>query len=144
MLTELCQELKNWFTRDENKFYGKFQIVDGKLLTPPSTLKFGQYYRIVGSTFNDGVHKYGYWDEDSLIDESFDGSIWCMDVPAEVINLATDIRTFCSSFASVSQSPFSSESFGGYSYTKATGKNGVPLTWQDMYAKRLNKWRKIL
>ena len=31
MLTDLCQELKNWFDRDKPKFYGKFAIHDNDI-----------------------------------------------------------------------------------------------------------------
>ena len=38
---------------------------------------------------------------------------------------------------------FNSESFGGYSYTRATNSDGLPLTWRDVFRKRLNPWRKL-
>ena len=41
------------------------------------------------------------------------------------------------------ESPYTSESFGGYSYTKATDANGAPIGWQKAFASRLNKWRKL-
>ena len=41
------------------------------------------------------------------------------------------------------ESPYTSESFGDYSYTKATGESGAPLTWRDVFASRLNAWRKL-
>ena len=44
-------------------------------------------------------------------------------------------------------SPFSSESFGGYSYSKAQGYagegGGMLNTWQAIFASRLAPWRKI-
>ena len=35
------------------------------------------------------------------------------------------------------------ESFGGYSYTKATDANGAPIGWHKAFASRLNEWRKL-
>ena len=53
MLTEICQELKNWF--DLERHFGVFTIENGELSLP--FLMDGQYYRICGSVFNDGVQK---------------------------------------------------------------------------------------
>ena len=49
---------------------------------------------------------------------------------------------------SAAMSPFNSESFGGYSYSKSGGSSSsgnVDLsgTWQGAFADRLNNWRKI-
>lgn len=134
MLTEICEELKNWFIKSHDDIkIGVFEI-SGGVITPPTGLQENQYYRIVGSVFNDGVHKYGD-EKDILIDEKFDGTIWHMYVPADVIVLASEIDEFQTNYGKVS--PFSSESFGGYSYSKQfTG-------WKDAFADKLKKWRKI-
>lgn len=137
MLTELCHELNNWFVlRECDKHIGVIVIKDGAI-TPPLDLLEGQYYRIVGSVFNDGVHKRG---EEQLTDETFDGAIWLMSVPHDVIELSKAIDEFNSKNT---VGPYTSESFGGYSYTKATGKDGNPATWQDVFAPQLNRWRKL-
>ena len=39
--------------------------------------------------------------------------------------------------------PFSGESFAGYAYTRATGKNGGKYTEKDEFADQLKRWRKI-
>ena len=86
MLTEICTYLKNFFVREEDKHYQKSITINGGILTPSFGLKQNQYYRIVGSVFNDGVHKFG--DEtDVLTDEVFDGSIWLMSVPKSLLEL---------------------------------------------------------
>ena len=56
MLTELCQELRNWFDRDLPKWYGEITISDGQI--QDVDLQSGQYFRVIGSLFNDGVHKF--------------------------------------------------------------------------------------
>lgn len=148
MLTELCQELRNWFEKE--KHFGTFTIEGGRL-TDSSFLQDGQYYRIVGSVFNDGVYV-NEPDDASLIDETFDGAIWAMAVPPTVVALSDKIDAWNALYGgadSHNMSPFNSESFGGYSYTKGdgaggsgSGGSGVP-TWQSTFASELNNWRKI-
>ena len=99
----------------------------------------GQYFRIIGSVFNDGVHQYPASD---LTDEVFNGAIWAMAVPPSVIDLSAEIEEYNKSDSGKS-SPYTSESFGGYSYTKATDANGAPIGWQKAFASRLSKWRKL-
>lgn len=142
MLTELCQELRNWFELE--KHFGTFDIEGGTLTAP--FLKPNQYYRIIGSIFNDGVYKYGV---DVLDDETFTGAVWALGIPKAVIELADEIETWQSKYGadSPAMSPFVSESFGGYSYNKGSsvvGSNSYTgSSWQTAFASRLNKWRKI-
>ena len=146
MLTELCQELKNWFEREIH--FGTFTIEGGQL-ADSSFLQDGQYFRVVGSVFNDGVHQEP---ADDLVDESFEGAIWAMAVPPTVIALSDRIDEWTEKYGGVdsaSMSPFQSESFGGYSYSKGSGSSSgssggssVP-TWKSVFADDLNRWRKI-
>lgn len=142
ILTEICEYLNNYFW--EKKISGNFTISDGAI--EAIGLKDGQYFRILGSTFNDGVHIYPATD---LTDEEFEGSIWAMAVPATVIAIASDIKdwqTLYGSADSSAMSPFNSESFAGYSYSKSGSGNansGSNTTWQDVFGGRLNKYRKL-
>jgi hypothetical protein len=77
-----------------------------------------------------------------LTDEVFEGAVWAMAVPPTLIALAAEIKAYNDSDAGKA-SPYTSESFGGYSYTKATDANGAPIGWQKAFASRLNKWRKL-
>ena len=138
-LTDMCQELRNWFCDDADKHFGTFEISGGSI-APLDFLQDGQYYRIVGSVFNDGVHKYGDT-SDTLADESFNGAIWAMRLPENILSLATEIKQFKAKNGE--PTPYTSESFGGYSYTRATDANGVGAGWQTVFASRLNRWRKI-
>lgn len=143
MLSELCKELNNWFC--VKKFFGTFTIEDGVLIVPE--LQNGQYFRIVGSIFNDGVYEYP---KQGLKDETFNGAVWAMAVPVEVIALSTEIDEWQNKYAgvdSVAMSPFQSESFGGYSYTKASGSsdNGNSAgDWKNTFKSQLDKWRKVM
>jgi hypothetical protein len=147
MLTELCQELRNWFER--KKFYGTFTIENGQITVPDGSLQNGQYFRIIGSVFNDGVHKYEPESEsaETLADEVFEGAIWSMAVPPSVVDLSERISEWVTKYGDSVSSPYSSESFGGYSYQKASSGQGnagsSSPTWQSTFASELNRWRKI-
>ena len=150
MLTELCQELRNWFEKE--KHFGTFKIEGGQL-TDTSFLQDGQYFRIVGSVFNDGVYMNDLSNPEALVDEEFEGAIWAMAIPPTVVALSDKIDGWIALYGGADShnlSPYASESFGGYSYTKsgerfASGGGGgssVP-TWQSTFASELNNWRKI-
>lgn len=140
-LTTLCAEVKNYFCID--KRIGDFSIVNG-VITPHIDIKNNQYYRIVGSVFNDGVHKYGDA-SDVLTDEAtFHGAIWLMAVPRDFLELSKEIDDWNTQYGASVASPFQSESFGGYSYTKASGSgNGANATWQNAFATRLSMYRRL-
>lgn len=144
MLTEVCQYLRNWFNRKPDGtlypvYEGEFVIRDGRLL---ADLNDGQYFRVMGSLYNDGVRQQG-----SLTDETFTGAVWSMSIPPEIVTLAAEIADWQGKFGTVDNlSPYQSESFGGYSYSKGGGGSADgtdPGTWQGAFAKRLNPWRKV-
>lgn len=145
-LTELCAHLRNWFVRSESdKHYGVFEIANGVLLLPADVeLRDGQYFRVIGSVFSDGVHQHP---ASFPTDETFGGEIWAMAVPSDVISLTEEISAWNDKYGAVVSSPFSSESFGGYTYTKSggasvSGSSGV-VTWQTQFRYQLNRWRKL-
>ena len=98
----------------------------------------GQYFWIRGSVFNDGLHVYPAAD---LTDEDFDGVIIAMAVPRALIALSDEIKAWVDKNGQ--ESPYTSESFGGYSYSKATNAQGLAVGWRDVFRARLNPWRKI-
>lgn len=146
MLSELCKELNNWFSRDI--YLGTYHIEDGTFEV--DFLQEGQFFRIVGSVFNDGVYQYP---PSGLADETFNGAVWAMSVPQEVITLSEEIDAWNEMYGGVgsaNMSPYQSESFGGYSYSKGSANgygsgtgSGSGNTWQSAFASRLNNWRKI-
>lgn len=136
MLTEVCAEVKNYFCDIDDRHFGIFEIKNGSI-APFDFLKDGQYFRIVGSTFNDGVYQYPVF---GLADETFCGAVWAMNVPPSFVALTDEIKKYCQKEENTS--PFTSESFGGYSYTKATNKKGVPLVWREVFSNRLDIWRR--
>ena len=147
MLTQICQEIRNWFNRNQPIISGKIQIVNGKPIQSEFLEKIqnNQYFRIIGSVFNDGVWKYD--DSLALTDEEFEGDIWLMAIPKAFLDLAKEIEDWEAvngKAGSEAMSPFTSESFGGYSYSKGTAatSNGSS-SWQTAFGSRLNIWRKI-
>ena len=138
MLENVLSHLKNWFLIPDGVHGGTYTIENGTLNL--SFLQDGQYYRICGSIFNDGLHKYGDAD---LQDENFTGSVWALAIPRAVIDLAEDIAEWQKKNGEASKSPVTSESFGGYSYSKATdAATGGAVTWQTAFRVELNQWRK--
>ena len=135
-LTNLCAELRNYF--ETKKRFGTFTISGGSI-SPSNFLQDGQYFRIVGSVFNDGVHRHPAHD---LTDETFDGAVWAMAVPPAVVELLQKIQEFEAATAN-SPTAYISESFGGYTYTKATDANGLPVGWRSVFKNELNRWRKL-
>ena len=140
MLEQILDFIHNYFVTEEHK--GTFVIENG-YVRDIDFLISGQYFKICGSALNDGVYKYP---ASNLLDEEFSGEIWAMAVPTAVIKISKEISDWMDKYGDVTNSPYSSESFGGYSYTKAqggrSGGNSV-MSWQSMFASRLNAWRKI-
>lgn len=148
MLGEICAEIKNYFVLNGDIHTGDWEISNGQI--SPSLNFPTEYIRIVGSRLNDGVYKVSEL-ATTLKDETFHGGIWIMSVPADFLALASEIAEWQKvngGVGSSNMSPFTSESFGGYSYSKASGgsiENGgasVP-TWQSQYANRLKIYRKV-
>ena len=135
MLEEVLESIHNWFERD--CLIGELHIVDGELVLPHQFLQDGQYFRLVGSVFNNGLHQ---WPDDTLADEEFDGEVWALAVPAAIVELANEIDAWRKQNP---ETAYTSESFGGYSYTKGTAADGMPMRWQDVFRRRLNQWRKL-
>jgi hypothetical protein len=149
MITEICLYLRNWFDWNQPKYFGKFKIENGILTSynDEMLIQDNQFYRIVGSVFNDQVHRHG---EESLHDEVFEGAVWLMAIPQDVISLAVEIDEWQKKYGALdsqNMSPYQSESFGGYSYSKSGGGSGNSDssvgTWQAVYADRLKRYKKI-
>ena len=139
MLEQVLMNIRNWFSVDGGIYSGTFTIKDGGITLP--FLVNGQYFRICGSVFNDGLHQYPAGD---LKTETFDGTVWALAVPQAVIDLAAEIEAWQKKNGDASVSPYQSESFGGYSYSKATdGASGGAVTWQSAFRSRLSAWRKL-
>lgn len=136
MLEEILAHLHNYFVVPGGAHTGRYTIAEGSLALP--FLSAGQYFRICGSVFNDGLYRYG--DAVTLTDEVFEGSVWALAVPQAVQTLAQTISTWKEAHP---PSAYVSESFGGYSATRAAGSDGKPAGWQEVFRSELNAWRKL-
>ena len=159
MLQQVCEHLLNYFIpRDERGipvcYQADYSIASG-VISPAPPLKEGQRFMIDGSDLNDGVYTYheaGITNDDDvsiadLQDEAFIGAICPMAVPKTVITLCSDISDWVEKYGEASNSPFTQETVVGvYSYmksTKSTTDGGGVRDWPDVFASRLNRWRKI-
>lgn len=149
MLEEVLAHIHNWF--QVGIYQNDYAIEDGVITLP--FLKNGQYFRIIGSILNDGLYIYGETikdgdgNETELMDETFTGSVWALAVPKVVLKLAGEIASWQETYGAAAASPYSSESFAGYSYTKSGGANETAGTgsggWQSAFRTRLNPYRKL-
>ena len=141
MLEELMRECRNWFVAPGGVHLGTFTIKDGSISLP--FLVSGQYFRIIGSVFNDGVHQYGAAE---LADETFEGAVWALLVPPAFLALADEIQSWRDQYERAANSPFQSESFAGYSYTlksESAAQGGSAKGWRSAFSARLANWRKL-
>lgn len=139
MVGQILDFIHNYFY--EEPIEGHFRITDGVFDPPLHGVKNKQYLKVEGSSLNDGIYQYPVT---GLVHEEFDGVVWKLAVPRDLLNIAGEIEEWLAA-NNVAAGPFTSESFGGYSYTKGvSAKTGAPLSWQDVFASRLNKWRKII
>lgn len=156
MLNKLCQNLLNYFAKPEDAVKGTFVIVNDTV-SPPLPVNDGQRVWIRGSTMNDGVYTYHNGtlnnDDDTgpagLTNETFDGAVWPMRVPRDMLELATEISEWVDKYSAALDSPYYSENvIGVYSYQKAKSNSSGSddsgdVTWQSKFSNRLNRWRKI-
>lgn len=138
-LLELLRYLRNFFPGEKWSFSAS-DIRGGRLALPG--LENGDYYLIEGSRRNDGIHVYG---EDDLKPESVGGTATELRIPAALLEALGEINAWQEKNAAVLESPYTSESFGGYSYTKAGGASGDGdgLSWRTVFGARLRQWRKL-
>ena len=126
MLEAVLTHLKNWFVVPRGVHEGIYTIENGSLKLP--FLQNGQYYRICGSVFNE---------------ETFTGTVWALAIPKAIVELSAKIEEWQTKNGDAVASPYSSESFGGYSYTKATDSaTGATATWETVFRSQLNPYRK--
>lgn len=147
IIEEVCQNIRNWFTNRDGRdvLVGAMEISGDVLYYNGEVVPQNGYFRIIGSASNDGVYKAGT--DHFTTDEAFDGEVWFLHLPAAFIACCNDIAAWQAANGgadSANMSPYSSESFGGYSYSKGGGTNGATaVTWQAQFRSRLNAWRKI-
>lgn len=138
MLEEILEYLNNWFTVKE--IFGRFEIKGGSIELP--FLANGQYFRLIGSVFNDGVYQYQPGGM-NLTEETFTGAVWALAIPRAVLKIANEIDAWQQKNGAAAASPYQSESFGGYSYSMRAQSGESGAGWKDAFAGRLSDWRKL-
>lgn len=133
MLETVLMYLNNWFV--VGRYDDTYTIEDGGITLP--FLVNGQYFRICGSVFNDGLHQYP---AENLTDEVFDGTMWALAIPKALLSTAEEITAWTAKNGD--GGPYTSESFGGYSYSKATNSKGLAVGWRDVFSAQLAPWKK--
>lgn len=141
-LEEVLSHIHNWFDRESEHIDGSFAIEGGSLVYVD--IPEGAWYRVQGSYLNDGLHLHPAED---LVDEEFVGTITVLRIPRPLLRIVEEIADWQEKYGDAASGPYSSESFGGYSYTmrgdssqgNASGLSGWRLAFRD----RLNAWRKI-
>lgn len=113
----------------------EWTITDGALDVPGALS--GQYVRIIGSILNDGVYQYPLT---GLTDETFTGTVQLLAIPKTVLALVDEIHAWVKKNQPTS---YTSESFAGYTYSKATNADGLAAGWQDVFRAQLAPWRKM-
>lgn len=143
MLYLVLKHLRNFFVVDHRD---NTYTINGSEITcvgsdgvqhPINFLQQGQYFLVEGSVFNDGVYQFPC----ERVNETFTGAISALAIPQEVVELSRDIAAWQKKYGD--PTPYMSESFGGYSYTKATQGSTGTATWQEAFRNRLHTWRKI-
>lgn len=137
MLETLLDTMHNWFEIPGAAVSGKFEVVSGML--DVDFVAVGQYYRVMGSVFNDGLHQHPAAD---MQDETFDGVIIPLAVPRAVVDLAEKIKDWREKNPETDKV---SESFGGYSYSRGgrSGDSSSSGGWRAAFAPDIRRWKKV-
>lgn len=137
MLDHVLAYLRNWFV--VGHYDGNITIENGEIKNV--SLLDGQYFKIVGSILNDGTYKFPAF---TLKDEQFNGSVYALAIPPDLLDLVQEIEGWQEKNGTAASGLYQSESFGGYSYTIKNGADSSGgFAWQNAFATRLNRWRKI-
>lgn len=135
-IAAVMAETRNYFVRQ--RIDGSITISGGMVVSPEIN---APYIYIKNSLFHDGL-----WEMagKSLVgyihpNETFDGCIWLLYPPKDFLSLCEQVAKF---EEKTPVGALQSESLEGYSYSRASGKNGI-LTWQEAYASQLRPFRRM-
>lgn len=143
VLEEVLQHIHNFFDRGSERYSGRLSVSGGAIA--PVQIPNGAWYRVQGSYLNDGLHQHPAED---LADEEFEGTVTVLRIPRPLLRLVEEISDWQERYGEATSGPYSSESFGGYSYTIKSdsssqyGSGGL-TGWRLAYRDRLNAWRRI-
>lgn len=156
MLEELLTYLNNWFA--VCRYRGVISMDNGRLVAPIAFINKwvqpGDYFRIRGSGRNDGFYQQPIGDEGLEEDkiqtdeaaeeiETFPALVEALLIPAQLVQLAKEMEEWRAKNGAASAGPYTSESFGGYNYTKAARSDGSIWSVYDAFADRLAPYKRM-
>ena len=141
-MNKILRYLNNYFYKFGEK--GLIKIEENKIQVNGKYL-VGQYIKLEGSTMNDTVLKVISVVDNQITvtgayNEEFEGVIYSLAVPRDLIELEEKIKEF---EATNKPSNLNAESFGGYSYSKASNGKGGVASWKDIFFDDLKPYRKL-
>lgn len=139
---QVMRHLNNFF---ETGYRATSYTITNGQLTPNDLVRPGMYIAITGSVFYDGVWQLGEGctlgeRAAGLPNETFFGRVWFLFPPREFLELCKNIEQFDQHMPA---DGLQSESFGEYSMTRASGKNGGLLTWDEQFKDALTPYRRM-
>ena len=136
-IDDVMRSCCNFFERGYRD--GTFSIA-GNVLSPTVD---GGYVYLSGTKHSDGAYRLGVsgqlLTDDMLEDETFTGRVWALNPPPAFLALCEEIKGYEEKNPAGS---LQSESFGAYSYSRASGANGT-ATWQEAFSSRLACFRRM-
>ena len=138
----VMRQINNYF---ETGYRAARFSIEGGRLKPENCFAPGMYVLVTGSIFYNGVWQLGnglalQGAAEDLPDETFFGRVYFLRPPAEFLRVCDDIAVFAQK---TPDGALQSESFGEYSMTRATGRDGGILTWAEAFADRLAPYRRM-
>ena len=138
----VMHECRNFF--EDGYFKSNFSIEGGEI-SPHAVFPKGSYIAIEDSAFHNSVFKVGEGGAlegvpAGVFDEKFTGKVWFLRPPSGFLSLCEEIAAF---IEKTPKGAYQSESFGAYAYTRASGKNGGVLTWQEQFSEALSGYRRM-
>lgn len=138
----VMRSINNYF---ESGYRATTYTITGGSISPGELLVPGMWIAITGSVFHDGAWQLG---ENLTLsnrqagtpDETFYGRVYFLHPPADFLKTCEAIAEFAQK---TPVSGLQSESFGEYSQTRASGKSGGVLTWQEAFADSLRPYRNM-
>lgn len=136
---DLMDECRNHFVAGWRE--GTFEIADGVMDVAGAPAC--AFVAMGGSIWHATVGPDGVTldlDGEKPEDGRFAGRISFLAPPRQFVALADEVEAWNKKYP---VSPYTSESMAPYSYTKAQGRNGGVMTWQDAFGNRLGRWRRM-
>ena len=141
-VASVMRECRNFF---ETGYLKTTFAISGGAISPAALFPAGSYIAVSGSTFHNGVYRIaegGVMEgvPAGVFDETFWGKVYFLRPPAGFLQLCEEIAAFNEK---TPKGAYQSETFDDYSYTRAGGKGGGVLTWQEHFSAQLNEYRRM-